>query len=121
MSEEQKKYYGTITELQEIRKTIKYLAKVMETMQEQLERLQPQKTEITNFNQVITPKVEQAILSIAQKSEKPITNEDKLRQELNFYRREYRWAKYIGKEEKAEIYRETIINTQKELNNLYNG
>lgn len=119
MSEEvQKKYYGTTTELQEIRKAIRYMAKVMESIQERLEVLEPSRTQITNFQQVITPRVEKAILSMAEKSNKPITKEDELDQQLAFYKREYRWAKYMNKPEKEEIYRELIIQTQKELYNL---
>jgi len=113
---EEKKYYGTITELQEIRKALKYLATSYDNLSQQLANQNAQA-----IAEQLTLRFEATVESVVKKyatddNIPKLTSKEELLNELRIYKREYNFART---QEQRDKYRSLINSIMNELNENY--
>lgn len=116
--DEKNKYYGTVTELQEIRKAMKYLAVSVDNLVQKQQNVNAIAEQLTfNFNStiksVVSDAVEQAIEKHSNQYQK---SKKELLEELKIYKREYNFART---QEERDKYRSLINSIMNELNGYY--
>lgn len=116
--DDKSKYYGTVTELQEIRKALKYLATSVDNLVEQQKKYDAKviAEQLTlRFEATVEDIVTNALgsLELIEPSDQRKTQ---LYDELQQYKREYRWARTY---EEKERLRGLINSVMYEINNYY--
>jgi hypothetical protein len=117
--DDKSKYYGTVTELQEIRKAMKYLATSVDNLVQQQRENSPKAVaeQLTlRFEATVSTIVTDAISSIEPQGNAVIYANPKaqLYNELKRYQKQYRWSR--TNEEKERL-RGLINSVMYEINN----
>ncbi len=117
MTDDKPKYYGTVTELQEIRKAMKYLATSVDNLQQQLKE-----QNVRAALEQLTLQFEGRVKSIINDAVSNIEivpgqrSRTELYEELRRYKKAYNWAHSY---EERERYRRLINSIMREINENY--
>jgi len=102
MAEKQTKYYGTVTELQEIRKALKYLATSYDNLSQLLAKQNPQA-----IAEQLTLRFEGTVESVIKKyitddetPSAPVSSKQELYDELRRLQKEFRWARTLEEQDR---------------------
>lgn len=115
--DDKSKYYGTVTELQEIRKAMKYLATSVDNLVRQQRENNPRiiAEQLTfSFTATVEKIVNEAVSDLSPEPVKQKNRRAELYEELNRYKREWKYARTYEQQERL---RGLINSVMYELNN----